>query len=162
VLDALYAQYPSLRESTHNITSLPTDEYNCVAWVSRELNRWYEPGICWPAGVPEPVDAASDLESYVALFEHWGYERCCDGSYEDGFLKVALYADGQSFQHVAKQLRDGTWSSKAGTLHDLRHASLDALWPCGLLRNARPAAFMRRLDDGATSQAVEMTGLILD
>lgn len=158
-LEDLYAQFPSLRSSPHRITSQPVDDYNCVAWVERALTRWYEPGFYWPAGVPEP-HGDDDLDCYVALFESWGFARCSGSTYEPGYLKIALYADGQAFQHVAKQLRDGAWSSKAGRLHDLRHDDLDALHPSGVMRNARPVLFMRRPDDGA-SMANEETGLIL-
>jgi hypothetical protein len=112
-LDDLYAQLPSLFESEHNVTSEPDDEYNCVAWVSKELQTWYEPGFTWP--VPEPEDER-DLCCYVALFESWGFEPCDDADYEQGFLKIALYQDQGIFQHVSMQLRDGTWSSKAGVL----------------------------------------------
>jgi hypothetical protein len=158
-LDDLYAQYPSLREAEHNITSIANDEYNCVAWVPKELDRWYEPGIYWPKGIPEPDDER-DLCCYVALFESWDFEPCDDAAYEPGFLKVALYEHQGVFKHVAKQLRDGTWSSKAGVLHDFRHHALDDLHPSGIMENARPSVFMRRPDDGSDPQHLERTGLI--
>ena len=64
MLSDLYAQFPSLRGSPHNITSSPTDEYNCVAWVRCELDRWYEPDIYWPTDVPEPT-SDDDLGDYA-------------------------------------------------------------------------------------------------
>jgi hypothetical protein len=158
-LDDLHAQFPSLAACSHRITSPPDDNYNCVAWVNRTLDRWYEPGINWPSDVPEP-DGDEDLACYVALFEKWFFETCDGPEYEPGFLKIAIYADGQFFQHVARQLRDGSWSSKAGRMHDLRHQELDALHPSGIMRNARPVVFMKREDDG-TSMALEETGLVL-
>jgi hypothetical protein len=160
LLDALYVQFPSLHESPHNITSEPTDVYNCVGWVHRELDRWYEPDIYWPDDVPEPA-GEDDLDCYVALFETWGFVRCDDADYEEGFLKIAIYADDGSFQHVAKQLRDGTWSSKAGRLHDLRHHALEALHPAGIMRNAHPVVFMKKQDDGSDSQELERRGLMV-
>jgi len=160
-LEDLYAQFPSLSASRHQITSQPTDGYNCVAWVERALDRWYEPGIFWPSGVPEP-DGDEDLECYVALFRSWGFEVCSTPGYEAGCLKLALYADGRCFQHVAKQLRGAAagWSSKAGVLHDLRHQELDALHPSGVMQDARPAIFMKRPDPGH-SMGLEETGLII-
>lgn len=158
-LDDLYAQFPSLPGSPHRITSAPTDEYNCVGWVPRELNRWYDPELFWPDDVPKP-DSDEDIQCYVALFESWGFEVCKDEHYETGFLKIALYIARGSFQHVAKQLRDGSWSSKAGVLHDFRHCTLDALQPSGIMANAQPSIFMRRNDDGGP-QELEQTGLIL-
>jgi hypothetical protein len=106
-------------------------------------------------------DNPHDLDCYVALFETWGFLRCADAQYEEGFLKIALYADNRSFQHVAKQLRDGTWSSKAGRLHDLRHHELEALHPAGIMRNARPTVFMKKHDDGNDPQDLELRGLIV-
>ena len=157
--DDLYAQFPSLLASPHNITSEATDVYNCVAWVRRELDRWYEPEFFWPKGVPQPVDD-DDLPCYLALFESWGYEHCAHPEYEEGYLKIAIYADANAFQHVAKQLRDGTWSSKAGPLHDLRHHDLAALNPCGVMRNARPAVYMKTVDAGSDPQDLERSGLV--
>lgn len=156
----LYAQFPALRRSQHRITSEPSDGYNCVGWVARAFDKWYEPGINWPPGVPEPENE-DDLGCYIALFESWGYEICEGPEHEPGYLKIAVYADGQSFQHVAKQLRGtGGWSSKAGFLHDLRHQDLEALHPSGIMRNARPVVYMRRPDSGE-SMSLEETGLIL-
>jgi hypothetical protein len=155
----LYAQYPSLAASSHCITSGPTDNYNCAAWVERDLTHWYEPGMYWPEGVPEP-DGPDDLDCYVALFESWGFETCEDSDHETGFLKIAIYAVGARFCHVAKQIRRSDWSSKGGSLHDFRHASLDALHPSGIMENARPTVFMRRPDDATDPQHLERTGLI--
>jgi hypothetical protein len=154
----LYAQFPSLKASPHAITSEDDDEYNCVGWVRRETDKWYEPGFYWPQGVPEPTDDR-DVQCYIALFERWGYVLCANADHEPGFLKIAIYAHDDSFQHVAKQLRGGGWSSKAGTLHDLRHESLEALCPSGIMRDARPIIFMRTADDG-DPQELERTGLV--
>lgn len=73
----LYAQYPSLEGSDHRITSKDNDAYNCVAWIPREFDRWYEPGMYWPSGIPEPPERP-DIECYEALFASWGFERCAD------------------------------------------------------------------------------------
>jgi hypothetical protein len=160
-LEDLYAQLPGLTSSNHRITSPATDAYNCVAWVQRDLDRWYEPDFFWPAGVPVPTDIDNDLEEYVALFSAFGYEMCGDPTLEAGFLKIALYSEGRSFQHVAKQLPSGAWSSKAGTLHDLRHDDLDAFHGAAFMNEARAVLFMRRPYDGADQMQLEETGLIV-
>jgi hypothetical protein len=59
------------------------------------------------------VGSLRDVQCYIALFERWGYVPCANADYEPGFLKIAIYALDDSFQHVAKQLRGGGWSSKA-------------------------------------------------
>jgi len=155
----LYAQYPSLVSAHHRITSQPTDQYNCTAWLIRDIAHWYEPGIYWPDGLPEPDGDGNDLHCYIALFELWGFEICADRTHESGFLKIAIYAIDARFCHVAKQIRGADWSSKGGTLHDFRHDTLDALYPCGIMENATPTVFMRCADDG-DPQHLERTGLI--
>ena len=156
----LYAQFPSLAHSQHRITSEDNDQYNCAAWIQRDTSHWYEPGMPnWPAGLPEPLDG-DDLHCYIALFQSWGFELCDDPSHETGFLKIAVYTIGAKFCHVAKQIRDSDWSSKAGVLHDFRHESLEALHPCGIMEDARPSVYMRRPDDGTDPQHLERTGLI--
>jgi hypothetical protein len=49
------------------------------------------------------------------------------------FEKVALYADGQDPKHMARQLPDGTWTSKCGGAEDITHFTLDALESYGPL-----------------------------
>jgi hypothetical protein len=158
-LDDLYARFPALDEHNHRITSQDTDDYNCVAWVERSLHAWWEPGFCWPDDLEVPDDG--DLEAYVELFTRWGYERCPDPAFERGYLKIALYARDQNFFHVAKQLRDGSWSSKAGVLHDLKHSELAALEGSWALEFAIPVIFMRRCDDGLDPMTLEAGGLLL-
>lgn len=109
--------------------------------------------------MPEPENG-DDLHCYVALFESWGYEPCADASHETGFLKIAVYAIGARFCHVAKQVRGTGWSSKGGTLHDFQHATLEALYPCGIMEDARPTVFMRTEDDGTDPQHLERGGLL--
>lgn len=159
-LEDLYAQLPRLRDSSHRITSEATDEYNCVAWVSREQG-WWEPGFVWPSDVPEPPPD-DDVEAYVELFRRWGFELCASAELESGYLKIAIYTKGSSFEHVAKQLPSGGWSSKAGFLHDFRHDELDALNDAKVMRCATPTIYMRRSHDPGDSMELEETGLILD
>lgn len=156
-LSELYAQLPLLRESTHQVTSPATDSYNCVAWVERDLDRWWEPGFYWPA--PEPTDEA-DLDAYVELFSRVGFELCAAPLAEEGFLKIAIYAADGAFHHVAKQLPSGRWSSKAGRLHDFRHDRLDAVEGAPLLGQAVAAVYMRRPYDGHDRMEMEEDGLI--
>ena len=158
-LDALYAQFPKLSSAEHRITSGPSDAYNCVAWVVRDTERWWEPGFFWPYGAPDPTDD-EDLACYVALFRRMGFEVCDSPALEHGSLKIALYTDDGGFHHVAKQLPSGRWSSKAGLLHDLRHDELDALTGSGILKHALPTTYMRRHYDGADQMTLEETGLV--
>jgi len=157
-LERLYEQFPALTPDNHRITSPDDDKYNCVAWVNRDLDGWWEPGFCWPNDLE--VSGAGDLDAYVELFRRWGYEPCDDSAYEPGYLKLGVYAEGGDFLHVAKQLRDGTWSSKAGVLNDFKHSDLGVLEGSWALQFASVVIVMRRADDGGDPMTVECGQLI--
>ena len=104
------------------ITSPETNSYNCIAWAYGLTKDKMWPGIpryyYWPEGLP----TVNNLNSFIKLFEDIGYISCVDGSLEDGFLKVALYCKDDIPQHAARQLPDGTWTSKIGDLEDINHS----------------------------------------
>ena len=56
-----------------------------------------------------------------------GYSVCDNSRLEFLFEKVALYAIDKVPKHMARQLRDGTWTSKCGPQEDITHLTLDAL-----------------------------------
>lgn len=60
---------------------------------------------------------------------------------EVGFEKIALYAKGNEFMHVARQSPNGKWSSKLGRLEDVEHDSLEVLEGDAY---GYPKLFMRR------------------
>lgn len=64
----------------------------------------------------------------VELFLAAGYELCGDGSLEDRYEKIAIYAKDGEPTHAARQLGDGRWTSKLGKYEDIEHDSLDALY----------------------------------
>jgi hypothetical protein len=56
------------------------------------------------------------------------YQVCSDGGLEPGVEKVAIYVDDFGIpQHVARQLPDGTWTSKLGKGEDIGHVSPESL-----------------------------------
>jgi hypothetical protein len=75
-------------------------------------------------------------------FKWLGYIRCSNSRIEWGFEKVALYADGNSPTHMARQLSDGTWTSKCGGAEDITHFTLDALESPG--HYGFPLLFLKR------------------
>ncbi|HWB22032.1 MAG TPA: hypothetical protein VG652_04000 [Gaiellaceae bacterium] len=157
----LYARIPRLAEADHRITSKPA-EYNCVAWVTRDFAHWWAPGIHWPPPpFPQPRGPDDDLDCYIALFELWGYELCESEAYEQGWLKLAIYADGSAFHHVAKQLPSAAWSSKVGEAHDLRHVELEPLNQAAYWPGATASVYMRRPDDGTDPFTLEEGHLLL-
>jgi hypothetical protein len=112
-------RHPNLRSEGYKVTSEETLHkkvtYNCVAWAAMgDRKKWWQAGIgpdyYWPPGV---LDDES-FQSYVELFEFFGYKTCDSETMDILHEKVALYAypDGD-FAHVSYQLFFG-WTSKLG------------------------------------------------
>ena len=123
--------FPNLTSSNHCVTS-PTDEnYNCVAWAAGkgpEDGQWWwpipaEPGYIWPENVPRE----ETIECFVKAFESMNYSICESGCLETEYEKVVIYAMGNEPRHVARQLRDGRWTSKLGQNVDICHTSPEVL-----------------------------------
>jgi hypothetical protein len=106
--------FPYLEEEGFTETSPATPEYNCIAWAAGQTDVCWWPDEFqvgyWPDGVPRVVA----LGAFYQAFESIGYVRCADGQLEAGFEKIALYwLDGKP-THAARQLPDGSWTSKLG------------------------------------------------
>jgi hypothetical protein len=106
-----------------------TDAYNCLAWAVHyeDLPIWPDPrNVCsWP-----PDMARDETLASIKLFlERVGFVECADLSshVEPSYEKVAIYADAHGPQHVARQLPDGTWTSKLGVSIDAVHGTLNVL-----------------------------------
>jgi len=68
---------------------------------------------------------ALTIEAFIAAFNTRGFVVCLDGSLENGFEKIAIFADHNSEPtHAARQLPDGVWTSKFGDFEDVRHVDL--------------------------------------
>jgi hypothetical protein len=138
-------EHPRLTDHNHQLTSPCTNKYNCIAWAAGNDRRWWWPdarGVgYWPRGIARGLT----LPAFEAAFATLGYETCVDGSVEDGFEKVAIYArmNGLAVEitHAARQLSDGRWSSKMGTLEDISHNAPEDVG--GAVYGA-PVRFMRR------------------
>ena len=85
------------------------------------------------------------FSSQALATEH--FEPCLDGSREEGFEKIAIYALGAEVRHAARQEEDGTWRSKLGEDEDIEH-TLDGL--AGPLYG-KVVAFLRRQPVGPQS-----------
>lgn len=116
------ARFPNMTVANHSVESPISTMYNCIAWAFDKSNvrkmwpktRYY----FWPPGVrnEETIDA------FVDLFRSVGYEVCLDGSVEQGYEKVAIYAKGTKPTHAARQCSSGKWTSKIGWLYeDIKH-----------------------------------------
>ena len=127
----LEERFPTLRGRAYRITSQNNDRYNCVAWVVRDTGSWWEPavdGLYWPHDIdPDDLDPDQDLPEYVRVFRELGFAECDDDRLEEGVEKIAIFAAGLAFEHVAYQAPDGEWSSKMGPYNDIRHELLEDL-----------------------------------
>ena len=138
--------FPGLRNSDYSVTSPADLRYNCIAWAAGFDDSWWDarnPDTFWPAGLPR----GGTVDVVVGGLATVGYERCENGSLEDGVEKVAIYADGEAFQHVARQLTSGRWTSKLGESYDIEH-ELEALTSGanhgGAVQYGDVVAYMRR------------------
>lgn len=62
------------------------------------------------------------------MFKGLGYEECADADLNDGYEKVVIFADAEMKPtHAARQLPDGQWTSKLGSLQDIAHAKVENL-----------------------------------
>src|ERR1700687_6097228 len=124
----LESAFPGLSGTKYQITSAATPDYNCIAWAAAEDFRWWEPD---PFGVyfwPDGVGRTAHHTSYLQAFARLGYELAENDALEPGFEKVALFVSANGLpSHMARQLRDGLWTSKLGPDVDITHAEVKDL-----------------------------------
>lgn len=114
--------FPGLVGTSYRITS-PVDEvYNCIAWAAGRTTEWWwpveVPGNYWPEGIAK----TESLPAFQHVFTTLGYAACNGAEVDEGFEKVAIFADDQGTPtHAARQLPTGKWSSKLGKLEDIEH-----------------------------------------
>ena len=110
---------PGLGGSRWEVTSDDDPSYNCVGWALGDAEHWWEPvrPMRWPEGVPRE----DTVEAYLAVFAIAGFTACDTADPEPGFEKVVIYGEQSGFTHAARQLPDGTWTSKLGALEDIEH-----------------------------------------
>ena len=92
----------------------------------------------WPPEVPDN----DHIDSFAVAFAGLRYELCDDGDLQEGFEKVAIYAEGQRVKHMSRQLPSGRWTSKIGRNVDIEHETPEALE--GSIYGS-VACFMRRV-----------------
>lgn len=119
---------PRMVEDDFQNTSDPTCEYNCIAWAIGATDLWWEPfvapGYFWPNG----VDPDYQVQTLVRIFSLREFVECGrDSSLEPGFEKIAIYAEQDEGMHVARQLPNGTWTSKLGMNQDIMHKTAECI-----------------------------------
>lgn len=99
-----------------------TATYNCICWSLGANTSWV-----WPRGAGEPVT----LSDFDGLYGHYGFRRVTglDFTRQKGVEKVVLFAISRNgrteITHACRQMPDGSWSSKLGSLPLIRHLRPD-------------------------------------
>jgi hypothetical protein len=113
--------FPHLIEEGYRETSPATSRYNCIAWAVGATDAWWWPSPFavhyWPEGVPRE----ETLEAFVQAAATRGFVPAEDALLEPGFEKLAFYARDGKPTHAARQLSDGSWTSKLGKHVDISH-----------------------------------------
>ena len=114
--------FPHSARYPFQVTSPEDSNYNCIAWACEDTEKWYWPDPSNFYYWPEAIDREETIQAFKALFESLGYEVCENDEWEDGYQKVALFADqNNSPMHAARQLSNGIWTSKLGKDIDVEH-----------------------------------------
>lgn len=132
----LVSIFPKLANTNYQVTSPATTNYNCIAWAAGEDQFWWWPGKFWPKDVPPAVTKIS----FIKAFADKGYEECSGPEVEVGFEKVCLYLKLGRPTHAARQLANGSWTSKLGMSFDISH-ELEGLEGS---KYGKPAIYLRR------------------
>jgi len=107
-------------------TSPKDRSYNCIAFTLGDLDRWWWPPVYgkrfasyWPAGAP----AQETVEAFAEMYALYGFETCPALEAEDGYVKVAIFAEAKEGlpAHAALQLPGGRWISKMWDQEDIMH-----------------------------------------
>jgi hypothetical protein len=124
------AVFPKLRRGDYRVTSDEDESYNCIAHAAGKDDNWWWPvdadveGVHWPDG----VELKEAIEAFIRAYETEGYIVCEGRDLEVGVEKIAIYVDVDGIPtHAARQLADGSWTSKLGGWEDIQHQTLEAL-----------------------------------
>ena len=144
----LESLFPHLSEAAYEITSPAQPDYNCIAWAAGDDSRWWEPDAFNLYYWPEELPRQYTLQVYAEVFRLLGFEDCEGSVFEAGWEKVAIFAgtDGMP-THAARQLVDGTWTSKLGKREDIQHLAVDHV---SCTDYGSPVLFLRRHRSGQT------------
>ncbi|MFZ0496200.1 MAG: hypothetical protein WBE80_02370 [Methylocella sp.] len=114
--------FPGLTDGNHKKTSECDPRYNCIGFAAG-TKLWWQPVPLlggkryWPPGVPQQ----ETVDAYVKAFEFKEYVECVDGTFEENFEKIAIFAKNGIPKHAARQLDAHCWTSKLGRGIDIEH-----------------------------------------
>src|SRR6266436_2853677 len=119
---------PRLRGTNWRIASRPRKRYNCIAWaVGDTLQRWdLGKGNHWPQGVPQRYNFGCLVRAYIAA----GFSVCTTTEgrvFDAAYETVVLFEKSGLWEHAAKLLKNGMWSSKLGDCEDIEHSTPESV-----------------------------------
>ena len=117
--------FPGLRGKEYRVASPRDQAYNCIAWAVGDTSRWWWPGDPLRTFWPEGVSRVETVEAFLAAFATRGYAVCEGDAAEPRVEKMALFAVAGRPSHAARQLSDGSWTSKLGRMEDIIHTLRD-------------------------------------
>lgn len=95
-----------------------SDTYNCISHTIGLKDRWSWPSSSW-------IDNNSDIskDSFISFYKYHGFEVCknLDISYDEKYIKVALYINNSKPKHASIQIDFDWWESKVGQLGIIKH-----------------------------------------
>ena len=121
----LVTAFPQLSLEGFEIVDQPSDKYNCIAYAAGDTGKWWDHNE--PHYWPDHAARSGSIASLKDVFAGLGFEQCCDGRAEDGYLKVALYEQNGEWEHAAAETRNGKWRSKMGKGPVIEHRNPDSL-----------------------------------
>jgi type VI secretion system secreted protein VgrG len=102
------SSFPRLHDQ-YKVLGSGTKRYNCIAWSLGITDRWIWPG--------------ERVEDFDQLYGQNGFRRLkrMDYSLQQGTDKIVLYAmvnkqGRKQCTHAARQMKDGSWTNKLGSL----------------------------------------------
>jgi hypothetical protein len=121
----LHPDLPNLQ--SYVVTSNATEAYNCIAWACGDNTKWWWPDnrAFWPDG----IRCDETIEAFDDLFASGGAYAAHDESLEPAIIKIGLFALGNIPTHAARQLPNGSWTSKLGKHIDVSHSLRDVEGP---------------------------------
>lgn len=121
-MNSFQDSFPNLHRHKYVETSPAVRRYNCIAWAVHVDTKWWWPDAVgvyyWPPNVPRN----ESVVAFTQAFATRGFVPSSSGAFESGKEKIVLYVDRSGKPtHAARQLTDGSWTSKLGESIDIMH-----------------------------------------
>ncbi len=131
--------FENIRDEDFELTSPFDAKYNCIAHAAGNNEKWWWAVDTATVGNDvfwfNNLSGQATLENFILAFGKLGYEPCEDSEFENGFEKVAIYVSTKDKiyapkgtpTHMARQLKNGNWTSKLGKDVDISHKTLQSI-----------------------------------